>query len=202
MKPSHATSSQASTVVARKWTTPELLLTEIRFSVSFQNQNIVSAVRILVQDLDETSLLTLRNEIDQRLQSLNKTYSESKNSHEQLEEKELITDWITHKHYLNDNVASIWCLFQSQYDISQLKRVALHKCHCWVSLSDFLLVTMTTVILLSTVCNADTKLDRAKCLHYRVICIIIWTLKKQNQMSALLRYLYYGHWHLLIIDTN
>lgn len=57
-----------------------------------RNQNIVSAVRILVQDLDETSLLTLRNEIDQRLQSLNKTYSESKNSHEQLEEKELITD--------------------------------------------------------------------------------------------------------------
>ena len=90
-----------------KWTTPELSLTEFRFSLSSQNQNIVSAVRILVQDLDETSLLTLRNEIDQRLQSLNKTYSEPKNSHEQLEEKELITDWITHKHYLNDNVASI-----------------------------------------------------------------------------------------------
>ena len=109
MKPSHATSSKASTVVAQyfKWTTPELLLTQICFSLSFQNQNIVSAVRILVQDLDETSLLTLRNEIDQRLQSLNKTYTESKNSHEQLEEKELITDWITHKHYLNDNVASI-----------------------------------------------------------------------------------------------
>ena len=107
MKPSHATSSQASTVVARKWTTPELSLTEIRFSLSSQNQNIVAAVRILVQDLDETSLLTLRNEIDQRLQSLNKTYSEPKNSHEQLEEKELITDWTTHKHYLNDNVASI-----------------------------------------------------------------------------------------------
>ena len=52
----------------------------------------MSAVRILVQDLDETSLLTLRNEIDQRLQSLNKTYSEPKNSYEQLEEKELITD--------------------------------------------------------------------------------------------------------------
>ena len=107
MKTSHATSSQASTVVARKWTTPELLLTKIRFSLSFQNQNIVSAVRILVQDLDETSLLTLRNEIDQQLQSLNKKYSESKNSHEQLEEKELITDWIAYKDYLNDNVASI-----------------------------------------------------------------------------------------------
>ena len=201
MKPSHATSSKASTVVAQyfKWTTPELLLTQICFSLSFQNQNIVSAVRILVQDLDETSLLTLRNEIDQRLQSLNKTYSESKNSHKQLEEKELITDWITHKHYLNDNVASIMLISELTW-YQSVKKGALHKCHCWVSLSDLSLAT--TVTLLSTVCNADTKLDRVKCLHYRVICITIWTLKKQNQMSALLRYLYYGHRHLLIIDTN
>ena len=185
MKPSRATSSQASTVVARKWTTPELLLTEIRFSVSFQNQNIVSAVRILVQDLDETSLLTLRNEIDQRLQSLNKTYSESKNSHEQLEEKELITDWITHKHYLNDNVASIMLISELTWYQSVKKgctsQMSLLGEPFWFLISDY------CDSVLSTVCNADTKLDRAKCLHYRVICIIIWTLKKQNQMSALLR---------------
>ena len=48
-----------------------------------QSQNILSAVLTLVQELDHTSLLTLRQEIDQQLQDCNddvesKPYSENK----------------------------------------------------------------------------------------------------------------------------
>lgn len=61
-------------------------------SPSSRNQNILSAVLTLVQELDHTSLLSLRKEIDQQLQDYNHTESECLEENGPLEEKEVIAD--------------------------------------------------------------------------------------------------------------
>ena len=58
----------------------------------FQSQSILSAVLTLVQELDHTSLLTVRKEIDQQLQDLDQMDSDSQDRDENGEEKEAIAD--------------------------------------------------------------------------------------------------------------
>ena len=64
------------------------------FSFSFaQNKNILSAVLTLVQELDRTSLLTLRKEIDQQLEDLDDDVeNNSQDKNLLVEEKEAIVD--------------------------------------------------------------------------------------------------------------
>ena len=64
------------------------------FSFSFpQNKNILSAVLTLVQELDRTSLLTLRKEIDQQLEDLDDDVeNNSQDKNLLVEEKEPIVD--------------------------------------------------------------------------------------------------------------
>lgn len=69
-----------------------LLLKQLIPPFSLQNQNILSAVLTLVQELDHTSLLSLRKEIDQQLQDYNQTESECLEANGPLEEKEVIAD--------------------------------------------------------------------------------------------------------------
>lgn len=57
-----------------------------------QNKNILSAVLTLIQELDQTSLLTLRKEIDQKLQDQDETDSDSQDRNVHAEEKEVIAD--------------------------------------------------------------------------------------------------------------
>jgi len=69
-----------------------LLLKQLIPPLSLQNQNILSAVLTLVQELDHTSLLSLRKEIDQQIQDYNQTESECLEENGPLEEKEVIAD--------------------------------------------------------------------------------------------------------------
>lgn len=52
----------------------------------------MSAVLTLIQELDQTSLLTLRKEIDQKLQDQDETDSDSQDRNVHAEEKEVIAD--------------------------------------------------------------------------------------------------------------
>lgn len=61
-------------------------------SPSSRNQNILSAVLTLVQELDRTSLLSLRKEIDQQLQDYDETENESLEENAPLEHKEVLAD--------------------------------------------------------------------------------------------------------------
>ncbi|KAL9966134.1 hypothetical protein ACROYT_G024158 [Oculina patagonica] len=82
---------QANTTTAMTSTNVHKKATETASSSS-RNQNILSAVLTLVQELDRTSLLTLRQEIDQQLQDLDETENESQDRNPQQEEKEALAD--------------------------------------------------------------------------------------------------------------
>ena len=58
----------------------------------FQNQNILSAVLTLIQELDHASLLTLRKQIDQQLQDVGQMETNTQEGNVHLEEKEAIAD--------------------------------------------------------------------------------------------------------------
>lgn len=58
----------------------------------FQNQNILSAVLTLIQELDSSSLLTLRREIDQQLQDLEQMDDDTQERNEHSEEKEAVVN--------------------------------------------------------------------------------------------------------------
>lgn len=59
-------------------------------SSSSRNQNILSAVLTLVQELDRTGLLSLRREIDQQLQQYDEIENESSEENAPLERKEVL----------------------------------------------------------------------------------------------------------------
>jgi len=81
---------QSNTTAAMSTTNVQKKGTETSYNP--RNQNILSAVLTLIQELDHASLLTLRKQIDQQLQDVGQMETNTQEGNVHLEEKEAIAD--------------------------------------------------------------------------------------------------------------